>query len=114
MLPENAIVSKTYTQNGRHRLTARLAQSVMTISLLYVGLYLLGTAVGVAYGYSLQDAMFESVSASAAVGLSVGITSPAMPVLMKVVMIGQMWLGRLEFIAAFSLVGFVASWVVGD
>ncbi len=114
LLPENAIVSKTYIQNGRHRLTAQLAQSVMTISLLYVGLYLVGTAVGVAYGYPIQDAMFESVSASAAVGLSVGITSPAMPVLMKVLMIGQMWLGRLEFIAAFSLVGFVASWVVGE
>jgi len=114
LLPEKAVVSRTYLQNGKRHLTPELAQSVMVISLLYVGLYLAGAAVGVAYGYPLQDALFESVSASAAVGLSVGITSPTMPLLMKILMIGQMWLGRLEFIAAFSLVGFVASWVVGE
>ena len=114
LLPEKAVVPRTYRQNGQRHLTPQLAQSVMVISLLYVGLYLAGAAVGVAYGYPLQDALFESVSASAAVGLSVGITSPTMPVLMKILMIGQMWLGRLEFIAAFSLVGFVASWVVGE
>jgi trk system potassium uptake protein TrkH len=54
------------------------------------------------------------VSASAAVGLSVGVTSPTMPLLMKIVMILQMWIGRLEFIAAFALAGFVWSAVRGE
>lgn len=113
LLPEHAVIVSTYNQYGRHRLDPRLSQSVMTVSLLYVALYLAGAAVGLAYGFDLQSALFESVSASAAVGLSVGITSPFMPAVMKVVMIGQMWVGRLEFVAAFALIGFVASLVRG-
>ena len=114
LLPEHAVVPTGYTQYGPQRLEPKLAQSVMSVSLLYVALYLLGAGVGIAYGYDLQDALFESVSAGAAVGLSVGITSPAMPLLMKVVMILQMWIGRLEFVAVFALAGFVWSIVRGE
>ncbi len=113
LLPEHAVVTNLYHQYGPQRLDARLAQSVMAVSLLYVALYLAGAAVGVAYGYDLQPALFESVSASAAVGLSVGITSPTMPVLMKVMMIGQMWVGRLEFVAVFALIGFLTALMRG-
>ncbi|MDH5295224.1 MAG: TrkH family potassium uptake protein [Acidimicrobiia bacterium] len=114
LLPEHTVMPANYTQYGRQRLDARLAQSVMTVSLLYVGLYLFGAAVGIANGYGLQESLFESVSAAAAVGLSVGVTSPAMPLIMKLTMIFQMWIGRLEFIAAFALAGFVWSTVAGE
>lgn len=114
LLPEGALLPATYEQYGRHRLTPKLAQSVMAVSLLYVGLYLLGAAVGLALGYDLQSALFESVSASAAVGLSVGIVGPEMPTLLQVVMILQMWIGRLEFIAVFALVGFAVASVTGE
>lgn len=114
LLPEHTVVPTGYVQYGPQRLDPKLARSVMSVSLLYVALYLLGAGVGIAYGYDLQDALFESVSASAAVGLSVGVTSPAMPVLMKIVMIFQMWIGRLEFIAAFALAGFLWSTVKGE
>lgn len=114
LLPEHAVVPTGYVQYGSQRLDPKLAQSVMSVSLLYVALYLLGAGVGIAYNYDLQDALFESVSAAAAVGLSVGITSPAMPLLMKVVMILQMWIGRLEFVAAFALAGFVWSMAKGE
>ena len=60
-----------------------------------------------------QEALFESVSASANVGLSMGVTAPSMPVVLKVTYILQMWLGRLEFVAVFALVGFVAAGVRG-
>ena len=113
LLPEHAVVSTSYNQYGRQRLDPRLAQSVMAVSLLYVALYLGGAAVGLAQGYDLKSALFESVSASAAVGLSVGITSPFMPLVMKIVMIAQMWVGRLEFVAAFALFGFVVALVRG-
>jgi trk system potassium uptake protein TrkH len=81
----------------------------MTISLLFVALYLLGTAVGFAYGIPLHLALFESVSASATIGLSTGVTDPSMPVPLQLVYMLQMWAGRLEFIALFSLVGFAVS-----
>lgn len=114
LLPEKAIVPSTYYHYGRQRLHPRLAQSAMGISLLFVGLYLLGAGVGVGYGYALSDALFESVSASAAVGLSVGVVTPGMPTLLEVLMIFQMWIGRLEFVAVFAMFGFLASIAVGE
>ena len=114
LLPEKAVVPHRYEQYGTKRLTPELAQSVMTVSLLYVALYLLGAAVGSAYGYGLQNSLFESISASAAVGLSVGVTAPGMPVLLELIMTLQMWVGRLEFVAVFALIGFVYSMVAGE
>jgi trk system potassium uptake protein TrkH len=113
LLPEHAVVGTAYHQSGRKHLTADLTQSVMIISLLYVALYLLGAGVALAYGVPLQDALFESVSASANVGLSVGVTSPTMPVLLEIVYIAQMWAGRLEFVAVFSLLGFIYASIRG-
>lgn len=114
LLPEHAVVRDAYFQNGSRTLGPDLVRSVMAVSLLYVGLYLFGAAVGIAYGYPLSEALFESVSAGASVGLSVGITDPAMPALLKIVYILQMWAGRLEFIAVFALAGFFVSWVRGE
>jgi trk system potassium uptake protein TrkH len=85
----------------------------MTVSLLYVALFLAGAGVGIAYGAPLQLALFESVSAGANVGLSVGLTEPSMPVLLQLTYMAEMWLGRLEFVAVFALLGFVVSWVRG-
>jgi trk system potassium uptake protein len=113
LLPEGALVSTRYFQSGRQRLTPALAQSVMTVALLYVALYLVGAGVALGYGYGFQEALFESVSAGANVGLSVGITQPAMPMLLKLTYIVQMWAGRLEFVALFALLGFVYAWVKG-
>jgi trk system potassium uptake protein TrkH len=113
LLPEGAVVRTQYFQSGRKRLTPELAQSAMTVSLLYVALFLLGTGVAIGYGFGLQEALFESVSAGASVGLSVGVTDPSMPVVLKVTYMFQMWAGRLEFVAVFALLGFLYSWMRG-
>jgi trk system potassium uptake protein TrkH len=114
LLPEGAVISTRYHQGGTQRLTHDVIQSVMTISLLYVALYLLGAAVGLAYGIPLRLSLFESVSASATIGLSVGVTDPSMPVPLQVVYMLQMWAGRLEFVSLFSLLGFLYAWVKGE
>lgn len=113
LLPEGALVDDSYYQFGRRRLTSDVARSAMVVSLLFVSLFLIGAGVGLAYGVPLQQALFESVSAGANVGLSTGVTSPTMPVLLKLTYIVQMLLGRLEFIAVFVLVGFIYSWIRG-
>jgi trk system potassium uptake protein TrkH len=113
MLPDRAVISQAYYQSGRRRLTPQLARWVMTLSLMFVALYLFGAGVGLAYGYPLQQALTESVSAATTTGLSVGITGPAMPVALEVTYLLQMWLGRLEFVAALALVGFVVAAVRG-
>lgn len=113
LLPERAVVGATYYQGGKRHLTHDTVTAVMTISLLYVALYLLGAGVGLAYGIPLQEALFESVSASATIGLSVGVTDPSMPTILQILYMLQMWSGRLEFLALFSLVGFVYASVKG-
>lgn len=114
LLPEHSVIRQRYYQNGSKQLSPQLAQSVMAVSLLFVALYLFGAMVGMAYGLPLQDALFESVSAAGTVGLSVGITGPAMPVGLQLTYILLMWAGRLEFIALFALAGFVYAAVVGE
>jgi len=47
-------------------------------------------------GYTLADSLFEVVSAQSTVGLSVGITHAEMSAVAKLVLILNMWMGRLE------------------
>jgi len=109
LLPEGAVISDRFYQNGPRHLTDEFKQGVMAISLLYVALYLLGGGIGLAAHIPLQNALFESISAAANVGLSVGVTTPAMPDVLKITYAFQMWAGRLEFISVFALVGFLWS-----
>ncbi|MEX2280437.1 MAG: potassium transporter TrkG, partial [Acidimicrobiia bacterium] len=113
LLPDGAVVPQTYHQYGTQRIGANLIRSMFSISLLYVALYLFGAAVALGFGYELGPALFESISASAAVGLSVGVVAPDMPLLLELTYIAQMWVGRLEFIAIAALLGFGASTVFG-
>ena len=53
---------------------------------------------------SLSDVIFEVASAQGNVGLSVGITSPTMPLLSKLALCFNMWIGRLEIIPILMLV----------
>jgi len=105
LLPDSAV----FIQKIHHIKDVVLKDKYVRVSALifiaYVCLYALGTVVGMLYGYSLSEALFESVSAAANVGLSCGITSPAMPIPLKLVYMFQMWAGRLEFIAVMVLLG---------
>jgi trk system potassium uptake protein TrkH len=79
----------------------------------FIMLYFGGALIGVYCGYPFLASLFESTSAAGNVGLSMGIALPSMPVLLKITYILEMWIGRLEFIAVFVLIGFVISWLKG-
>jgi trk system potassium uptake protein len=55
-------------------------------------------------GYTLSDVVFEVASAQGNVGLSVGITHPAMSLASKLTLCFNMWIGRLEIIPVLMLV----------
>ena len=115
VLPPHTTFTARYVQGGtQRRIQPDLARGVMAVSLLYFALYVLGAVVGVAYGYSLDAALFESISAAGTVGLSVGITGAGMPVPLEIVYIMAMWVGRLEFIAVFAFIGYLLTLFVGD
>lgn len=115
LLPESAVVIQTYHERRRHTLTDGHVRAAATVLLLFLSTILAGAMVPLFYAddASLTSAMFESASAVSNTGLSVGVLTPATPGPLKVVYLLQMWLGRLEFLAAFALAGIVVTSVRG-
>lgn len=85
-----------------------MVKSAALIIICYILLFSIGTAMGVYYGYPVSNAAFEAASATGNVGLSIGITSPSIPAALKIYYIIAMYLGRLEFMSVFALIGFIA------
>lgn len=113
ILPERAIVIQKLHHIKEIFLEDKQARSALLITLTYLVLYGLGAVVGMFYGYSFLDSLFESTSAAANVGLSCGITNINMPWGLKLTYILQMWAGRLEFISVFTLLGFFVAAIKG-
>jgi trk system potassium uptake protein len=61
--------------------------------------------------FTAAQAIFESISAQGTVGLSTGITDPAMPVTIELVFIFQMWIGRLEIFPVIILLRAMILWM---
>jgi trk system potassium uptake protein len=107
--PSTAVVRTKFHHLVDRSLTSEMVASALMVFALYMVTYLTGGLIGAAYGYPLGDALFESISATANVGLSTGIATAGMPTGLKIIYILQMWAGRLEF---FTLLAVVASVVV--
>jgi trk system potassium uptake protein TrkH len=71
--------------------------------LLYMMIIVLSTFVFTLQGVEMSDALFEVSSALGTVGLSSGVTSAAMPDLLKAVLCANMLLGRIEIVPLFVL-----------
>ena len=104
--PSSAVVTAKFHHVEDVPLTDTIARGAMLIALGYVLLFIVGTTITVLHGYSMPNSMYETASAVGNVGLSSGITSPAMPGLLKVTYIFLMWAGRLEITAVLVLMGF--------
>ncbi|HEX2028822.1 MAG TPA: TrkH family potassium uptake protein, partial [Nitriliruptorales bacterium] len=104
LLPESALVVETYHAQRRRILRDEQIRSAVTILTLYLLTYLAGGVLGLFYGFEFTEAMFESTSATANVGLSIGIVAPDLAMPLKLTYIVQMWVGRLEFMAVFALI----------
>lgn len=103
LLPPTAIVSHTLQDGEGER---RVSESEMLRAGLFVFLYfvtlLAGTGLMVAYGFGLQESLFEYASTLGTVGLSIGITGPDLPPPVLWAQIAGMLLGRLEFFVLFT------------
>lgn len=110
LLPRTAAVKEKYHHLTDRVVTSEIMHNALVAFSLFVFTYLAGGVVGTLMGYPMADALFESVSATANVGLSTGITTASMPVALKLTYITLMWAGRLEFVALFTLVaGLIAA-----
>ena len=78
-------------------------KEAMTVFILYVTTYAIGTLVGIAHGFDANQAIFESVAMTSNGGITTGLAAPGMPWTLELFYIFQMWVGRLEFIALLAL-----------
>lgn len=97
--PVSAVIVERIHHIRDFNMTDTMVSAAMLTTLLYLGLYILGTVAGLFYGYGLTASAFESVSAAGNVGLTTGVTNYTMPAFLKAVYILEMWAGRLEVMA---------------
>lgn len=114
MMPQSAIIIQKIHHIKDAFLEIKHMQAAAMIVIFYICLYILGAIAGMVCGHPFLPALFESVSAAGNVGLSCGITSAAMPIFLKITYIMQMWIGRLEFMSIFALIGFIYSLIKGE
>ena len=75
------------------------------------GIVLAGSCfIFLVYGYGMSDSLFEVTSALGTAGLSTGLTSPTLPVVLKGVLSADMLLGRLEIIPFLILLNPTTWW----
>jgi trk system potassium uptake protein len=109
LLPESALVVTTYHAGKRQVLRDQDARAATTVLLLFIASYLLGILTAGLRRARHHPGLFESVSVGSNIGISIGVVNPGMPDGLVLVYILQMWLGRLEFVAAFALLGYLFS-----
>jgi len=95
-LPEHAV---TDVRLGGHAIDEREIVQAMFVIALFWSVILLSWLVFLACGHAPLDALFDVVSATATVGLSSGVTGPALPVTLKLLLCVDMLAGRLEIVA---------------
>ena len=77
------------------RLSAEVQRQALTVALLAVGVVMLGTVVLLSMSsFTLDQVLFEAISAFGTVGLSTGITAQ-IPAAGQLVLIALMFIGRL-------------------
>lgn len=102
--PDGAQVRIKYHHMHDKILDNETASQALSVFLLFVITYLLGTMVAVGLGYPPLQAAFESVSVTSNAGMSAGIVDANMPFILKLLYMLQMWAGRLEFLALLALI----------
>lgn len=107
LLPQGGIVVDKFHHLKDIVVSEKVVKSAAMIILLYILMHSVGAIVGVLNGIPFVQALFESISAGANVGLSCGVTSSSMASSLKVTYIINMFLGRLEFIAVFVFILFL-------
>jgi len=99
--PKGRVVSMKISDHNMEEKDIREASSYVFLYLLFI---LFGWLVLLFYGYDPINSLFEIVSIQGNVGLSTGISSPTLEPIVKIVMIFNMWIGRLEIIPVLVII----------
>ena len=72
---------------------------------IYLLFIIIGTIVLSFNNFGVTESFFEVTAAQSNVGVSVGITDVSLPLSAKIMLIINMWVGRLEIIPILGLFG---------
>ncbi len=112
--PKNAVI-ENYVWKGEEKefISSEHIRQIAAFVSLYMLLFVLGSGIIAAYGYKLNEAMFEFASALSTVGISCGVTTPsAPPVVLWVETLGML-MGRLEFFVILFSIGKIMRDILG-
>jgi len=104
LLPKGSFFPKKFEG---HPVTVNELKEINLFLLLYIVFIVAGILVLTYNGATISDASFEVVSAQGNAGISSGITNVGMPQASMFMLIINMWVGRLEIIPIFSLLGLI-------
>lgn len=102
VLPDIAYFSKKYKENI---ITNKDIRNIYFFILMYLLFIIVGTIILSFNNYGVVESFFEVTAAQSNVGVSVGITDISMPLSAKIMLIINMWVGRLEIIPILGLLG---------
>jgi len=100
-VPEKAVLP---LRIGGNNISDDEVRLVYILTLLYVITLTFSTLLFTVYGYNLVDSLFEVSSALSTTGLSTGLTSHFLPVELKILLMLDMFLGRLEIIPVLIII----------
>jgi trk system potassium uptake protein TrkH len=100
-VPRHAVITPTL---GNRDLDSHQIEHALLLLLLFPLVILLSWLPFLAAGYAPLDSLLDIISATATVGLSAGITTPALEPGLKVLLTLDMLAGRVEIIALLVLV----------
>lgn len=100
LLPARA---KTPVRYGERIMSNRELKEIFAFLSLYLVILCLSTAALALGGHPAADSFFESASSLGTVGLSSGITAGSMPFGYKLLLIFNMWAGRIEILPVLVL-----------
>lgn len=104
ILPDGSYFKRSFNEQ---QITNQQIKEINQFILLWVLFLFIGTLVLTMHGYDLGNALFEVTSAQSNVGLSAGITSPTMPIGIELMLIINMFVGRLEIIPIMASIGLI-------
>lgn len=107
LLPESRVSEQRIHHIKDVVLSDSMIKSAFLIVTAYVVTFAFGTLVGMFAGFPFGMAAFECASVTGNVGLTIGLTSAAMPAYLKLTYIIIMWLGRLEFMSVLTLGAYI-------
>lgn len=104
--PQGRVVRLSYWWGDKqHFINQGIIQSLLLFCLLYFGTYIFGVITLTAYGFGLQDSIFDFASALSNSGLSVGLTSRTLPLPLIWMFSFGMLVGRLEILIVIIALG---------